>query len=169
MIRLIAATLVVSGFVATSLSSPRPYARLISIEVVQDGKVILVGSTSDNGRKDVDDVWRLVTRSAREHTYSTTLHATEHFKPEMLTKINGKQYVLRSQTKRNQPILRVRYGGQASVRELKLTRVEDTKRVSGVRPRNWRLDADQIKSLFSTRLISRRDAARIADIKDTDF
>ena len=170
MIRFIAIILVVSGLYAASLPTASPFARLIRVDVILDGKTILRGSTSDAGRQNVDDVWRSVVKSVRERSYSTTLYPTEHFKKEMLTERHGNSFSLKAPDRKAKVVIRVSYGGRATVSELKLTRVEDTRQLGGRdRPRNWCLDADQLQQLFATRLISRKDAAKIQDIANTKF
>lgn len=125
-------------------------ARVVQADISLDGKVVLEGSTGDNGRVDADGVW--------EYLKSIKFKATEDFR-KLHVDPEAKQAVLSSNAPRGQLgtiILNIRYGGKAITRELKVVRVPIDKY-----GREWSLDPAQVDKLFDDRLIRRSDAARL--------
>jgi hypothetical protein len=139
------AALVVAGFLAPAAEAARRIRATISL----DGKPILESSHGDNGHPDADEVWGYL----KELTF-------EPLQAFPAPEGHAKEFTLTS----NPPpgelgriVIDVDYGGETRIRELKLLRVPRDKY-----GREWKLDPAAVDALFDGRLISRRDAARLA-------
>ena len=125
-------------------------ARLVRATVSIDGKTILEGSTSDDGRVDADGVW--------EYLRSIRFKATEDFGTLELGP-DSKTTVLSSKAPKGRAgtiIVEIAYGGRASTRELKLVRVPADRQ-----GREWSIDPGEVDRMFNRRYIRRSDAARL--------
>jgi len=127
-------------------------ARLIRASVSYDGKVVLEGGTSDNGKSDADEVWGMLG--------TITFKPTEAFgglgvapTAQQATLADDRKGVAMRDTKLN---VQIAYGGEANFRKLTLTRVPKD-RWGG----EWKLDQKEVDSIFGYRLISRREAAQL--------
>lgn len=142
---LVFAALAVAGLLAPAAEA----ARFVKVTISWDGKPILEGSMGDNGHPDADEVWG--------YLKELTFKPLEAFPaPEG----DAKEFTLVSnppQGELGRIVIDVRYGGQARTRELKLVRVPRDEQ-----GRQWKLDPADVDRLFDDRLISRRDAARLA-------
>ncbi|GIX01042.1 MAG: hypothetical protein KatS3mg111_4374 [Pirellulaceae bacterium] len=155
-------------------------ARLIKIRVYVDGQVILEGSMSDDGSRDADEVWRLLEQGSKEKKKWAALRETEHFDAAALKPDGGNESRFHLHVLGDRQItLSVAFGGKAYVSDLILYRVA-TEHQDHARkptfgrtsrdkpPKKWMLDAQQIGDLFSRRLISRREAARLKNPKQLE-
>ena len=154
MVRLLLVGLTVAS-VAAAVSMPTPApARAIKVRVMVKGVLVLEGGISDSGVQDVDDVWRMVVERT-EANPSLTLRQTKAFQRQFVQLNKNGATVLRDPDK-SKVTISVSYGGQADVRELKLSGKTETEREI-----RWGLDAGQLKQLFERRLIRRKDASRL--------
>ena len=129
-------------------------ARLIRAEVSYDGKVVLEGSTSDDGHTDADGVW--------EYLKSIKFKPTDEFQALKVDQA-AKQTTL-SGAGRGVPLsdskitVAIAYGGESKFRDLTITRV-----AKGSHGREWMLNPGEVDKWFAYRLISRREAANLRD------
>ena len=130
-------------------------ARLIRAEVSYDGKLVLEGSTSDDGHMDADAAWDyLKTMKFRP----TDAFKTLDFDPSV------KETVLLGSSKGVKGValadcritVSIAYGGESKFRELTLTRV-----IKDAHGREWMLDPGEIDKWFAYRLISRKLASEL--------
>ena len=127
-------------------------ARLVKASVSYDGVVILEGSTSDDGRVDADGVW----------AYLKTLKfkPTAAFADRKIDPATGKTTLTGAgegvALADSKITVSIAFGGSAKFRELTLIRVPKDSQ-----GKEWRLDPVQVDDRFASRLISRREAARL--------
>jgi len=125
-------------------------ARFIRASVSLNGKMILEGSTSDDGYTDADGVW--------EYPKSIKFKPTEEFKKLKIDPAT-KETVLSSKGPRGEAggtVVDIAYGGKAMPRSLKLVRVPIDER-----GREWSFDPAEVDGMFNRRLISRELASQL--------
>jgi hypothetical protein len=125
-------------------------ARLITIKVSVDGKIVLQGSNGDDGEPDVDAVWR----SLKEQS----LDVTKAFE-DLQIPADAKAVDLKSDAPAGQPggvVLDVRYGGVAEARTVRIVRGPKDRRGW-----EWRIHPDDVDRLFDDRSIRRSEAERL--------
>jgi hypothetical protein len=127
-------------------------ARFIRASVSFDGKVILAGSTSDDGYADADGVW--------EYLKEIKFKATEAFEAlnvdptaKQAKLVGAGSGVALSDCRIT---VSIAYGGSSKFRELTLTRV-----AKDAHGREWMLDPGEVDKWFAYRLISRREASKL--------
>ena len=122
--------------------------RHIKFEVLLNGVVILTSATSDDGHADADEVWSML---------NTQLFApTKDFAQAVSDDVAvGEKVQLRVESK-EKLIVRVKYGGEARTAILTIVRKQVTRR-----NRQWLLEGSDVKRMFRSRLISRRQAAAL--------
>jgi hypothetical protein len=121
-------------------------ARLVKMEIRVNGKVVLETSTGDNGHPDADEVWGYLNQTA--------FAPTEDFPANPAGK-DANELVLQGDPEQGNVELRVRYGGTATTRRLKLIRVP------AENGRIWKVAPEEIERLFDERTITRREAAQL--------
>lgn len=127
-------------------------ARLIRASISLNGKIILEGSTSDDGHTDADGVW--------EYLKSIKFKPTDEFQALKVDPA-AKQAVL-SGAGRGVPLsdskvtVSIEYGGKSKFRKLTLIRV-----AKDAQGREWTLDPPELDAMFGYRLISRREASKL--------
>ena len=127
-------------------------ARLIRASVSFDGKVILTGSTSDDGHADADDVWEY--QKEIKFTPTEAFGALNVDPTAKQTKLVGAGPGVALSDCRI--TVSIAYGGSSKFRELTLTRV-----AKDAHGREWMLDPGEVDKWFAYRLISRREAANL--------
>ena len=127
-------------------------ARFIRASVSFDGKVILTGSTSDDGHADADGVW--------EYLKEIKFTPTEAFDAlnvgptaKQTKQVGAGPGVALSDCRIT---VSIAYGGSSKFRELTLTRV-----AKDAHGREWMLDPGKVDKWFAYRLISRREASKL--------
>lgn len=128
-------------------------ARFIPASIAVEGREILLGSTSDDGHPDVDAVWGYLSGIA--------FTPTEEFAKLGLT-TDGAQLLLEKKGEPRAIVLDLAYGGEVRTWRLMLERSQ-----SEQGELRWKLAPGEIERLFSYRLISRSEAARLRDPKRT--
>jgi hypothetical protein len=157
MCKAILAVLSIAVF-AASASLPTT-ARAIKIRVLIKGVVVLEGGTSDAGKQDADDVWRMFVAHTEARPF-VRLRQTKDFNPEFVQIDRNGNTVLKASDK-SKVTISVSYGGQADVRELRLSEKLIPAAEGKPEQRLWSLDAKQLKQLFDRRLVPRRDVSRL--------
>lgn len=130
-----------------------PAARFVPATIAIDGKEILRGSASDDGKPDVDEVWGYLRGMA--------FTPTEEFAKLGLA-ADASQLLLEKKGEPKAIVLDLAYGG-----EVRTWRLELARGVDGQGKACWKLAEPEIERLFSYRLISRSEAARLREPKRT--
>lgn len=136
-----------------SVDASAPVARFVPASIAMDGKEILRGSTSDDGHPDVDEVWG--------YLRGITFSPTDDFAKLGLA-ADTAQLLLEKKGEPKAIVLDLAYGGEVRTWRLELERCVD----AHGKP-CWKLAPPEIERLFSYRLISRSEAARLRDPKRT--
>jgi hypothetical protein len=138
-----------SGVVAP----PAAAARLLPATISLDGKVVLRGSSSDDGHPDADEVWtglRGMRFKPAEDWAATGLDADAEGLSEAVLGDDPPK------PGRGRVLLDMSYGGTAELRRLRVVRREDPQH-----GRHWVVDPMVIRYAFASRQISRREAAEL--------
>jgi len=143
---------IVCLFVGTSFivqpSSPVK-SRLIPVLVKLDGKIVLKGSSSDDGSLDPDEIWNLFEMAAATRDKQAGLKETAKLDRAMITQHPDFDGMYRLTSGDGSKIeLSITHSGIALVKELRLRKIDH-------KSKKWILDDSQIDELFSTRLLSR--------------
>ena len=140
---------------SNTLASEARAARMLAAHISLDGKIVLETWFGDNGRPDADEVW--------DYLKTIKFEATKEFLG-LEVKHDAKEMVLTSNAPRSRRgvVVYISYGGEAITHELTLVRVARDE--SG---REWRLDPAQVDRLFNNHLISRSDAARLRNPRNS--
>ncbi len=141
---------------SSTLADESRAMRVIVARISLDGKTVLEGSTGDNGWPDADEVWDYLKTIKFEETKEFLGLEVKHDAQEMVLTSNAPRGRLGGVE------VYISYGGKAITRELTLIRVAGDK--SG---REWRLDPAQVDKLFNNRSISRSDAARLRNPRNS--
>lgn len=125
-------------------------ARYIRASIIMDGKTVMKGSWSDNGKVDADGVW--------QYLKQIEFTSTEDFNVLGIDTKTTKSIHLGSKDKDELPNIKIKiaYGGEVTLKTLKLTSYYDQKN-----KKSWRLDSKEVDGTFNERLISRRLASRL--------
>ncbi len=123
-------------------------SRYVKVEVLLDGKVILRGSASDNGRRDADELWEALKK--------VDLKPTAEFQ-KLAVQAAAKEYLIKSMAADGKVKIAMYFGGVAETVELKIYRVPIDKF-----GREWRLAAEDINRLAKDRVISPEEVAKVA-------
>ncbi len=143
-------------FQAVFAAGPTAARRLISAELRIDGELVLSAFTSDDGYPDADEVWSYLARLEFERTPEAE---------ETGLSIEGGTLTLRGKPDERPGLttpfkkvvtLKVGYGGVATLREVKLKRI-DSEKDGGL----WRVDKELGTRMFSYRTITRSQAAAL--------
>ena len=136
-------------------------ARYVKADIAVDGKIVLEGSTGDDGRPDADGVW--------DYLKTVRFKATEEFRG-LGVRDDAEEIVLTTNAPKGKLgiahfgiVVNIRYGGKAMTRELTLVRVPRDDH-----GREWRLDPEQVDKLFDRRFIRRSDAARLRNPQSSE-
>jgi hypothetical protein len=121
-------------------------ARFVKMEIRVNGKLVLESSTGDDGHPDADEVWSYLNQRA--------FAPTKDFPADPAGK-DANELVLEGDPEQGNVELRVRYGGTANTRRLKLIRI------SAEDGRNWKVAPEEVARLFDERTITRRQAAQL--------
>ncbi len=157
----VAAVLILATAAAVLASHAPPAARYVPAEIRFEGKVILRGSTSDDGHPDVDAVWdyqRGQLRYAATEDFAALGIANDQMECTLESPAAKKDANGRAGAREAEIEVDVRYGGQLSTFELRLVR--DPNAANGA---EWRIHEDDLDRLFGNRLIRRDDARRLQD------
>jgi len=131
-------------------------ARLVRAEVLLGETTLLLGSTSDDGRPDVDAVWQYLRDLRLQPTEAFTALRDE--RDEAAAEAEGHPQADRWTLRRGEEDpwihLRVAYGGRAEVHTLTLLRAEDGA---------WRVDPTDLERYADMRWIRRREATALYD------
>lgn len=129
-------------------------ARYVPVKVFVNGKLILTGSASDDGRRDADEVWESLNR--------VELKESGAFR-ELVGNANRDHVELgdvRTTSSDSSIRVDVRYGGVADTRRLRLVRfMSDDGTVS------WRIHSNDVERLFGDRMITRSAAKSLVNPK----
>ncbi len=128
-------------------------ARFVRASIAFDGRVILQGSTSDDGHPDVDEVWGYLRGLAFTPTEELAKLGLATDAAELTLEKKGDPAAI---------VLDLAYGGEVRTWRLSLERSRNEK--GEVR---WKLAPAEIERLFPYRLISRAEAARLREPKRT--
>jgi len=122
------------------VNSPALAARLIDVEVIVDGKVVVTAAYSDAGRRNADEVWNGVGQ----------LHFRHHdkFAVELTKTSDGRFYEIR-----RKGTLRIQFGGQYSFDKIQFYEDKTTRDKEKLM-----INPTHLKRWFNSRLIRRRDA-----------
>ncbi len=132
------------------LGAHQPTAqRLVRMSIEVNGQKTMFASTSDNGHPDADAVWNYLSE--------TNFEFEEGQLPDNIDE-DADEFTLTGDREKGLIKIDVRYGGKATVRELRFTRVE-----ADHAGRVWRIDPAVITEQFANRSISRRQAANLQD------
>lgn len=124
-------------------------SRLIPVHVKLNGKMVLKGSSSDDGSLDPDEIWNLFQDHAEASDKQAGLKETSNLDSKMISKHPDFDGVYRLTAEDGSPIeLEITHSGVVFVDELRLRQFD-------FKSKKWMLDGAQIKELFSTRLLSR--------------
>lgn len=128
-------------------------ARLVTAEVLLGETVLLRGSTSDDGKPDVDQVWSYLRGLRLKPTEAFDALRTERAgqASEPAEPTADERYTLRRGEKDPWIHLRIAYGGRAEVFALTLLRDDG----------GWRVDTADLDRYADMRWIRRSEAARL--------
>jgi hypothetical protein len=129
-------------------------ARFVRVQIILDGKVILEGNASDDGRRDADELWDALKSVRFKPTTEFHRLCVEADVQETVLKSTSPPGELANLT------VEVAYGGTAVTNELHIKRVP-----VDAQGREWQLDSKDVTRLFDSRLISRSEAANLIDQK----
>jgi hypothetical protein len=131
-------------------------ARLVRAEVLLGETSLLLGSTSDDGKPDVDTVWQYLRDLRLQPTEAFTALRDERAEAaaEAAGRPQADRWTLRRGEKDPWIHLRIAYGGRAEVHALTLLRDEDGA---------WRVDPTDLERYADLRWIRRREAAALYD------
>lgn len=156
----------------------RSAARFVPAEIVLDGTVVLRGSTSDDGRADVDAVWDYqlgglayapteafaalgVPADAKEWVLELPAAGAKESEAEKRAEAESADA---TKPRRRGPDewaieVLVSYGGEARARTLRLVRGKKQPGSGG----DWYLHPDEVRRLFGARLVRREDVPHLED------
>lgn len=152
-LRALISTALVALFLCGTSSSTLA-TRVVMVRISLNGELILQGYLSDDGSPDADEVWEgLKTVNLEEGEAFAKLRIAPDLKEYRIVGTAGRAEA--------PPIrLEVDYGGVAQLRALTIRRMPPDP--AG---RVWRIAAEDVDGSFDGRMLSRREAARLANPK----
>lgn len=128
----------------------KPSARYVEATVSWKGKELLIGSTSDDGKPDADEVWGYLDglRFQATDAFHALLESPDATKFEIT---NPKEAQARNIE------IEIRYGGRVGVWKLEISRVA----TKADDPRCWTIDAKMAERFADLRWITRAWARRL--------